>query len=314
MLLKHRQPGIDSSPVTLRPGLEHLEAPSAAVLRWLNANKVDYVLVGPVAHAIRGDRDARGPVAIVPAPYSRNYERLTRALVAERAGLRSDRRLTGSGAAPDVVTVKLTAEKLARGRRWMLRFGGYDLDLEGAGRRAAGSESSDGSAAPAEAAPSSAAVDGAPPPATSGPRYQELLYEAHRFTLADNLSVEVASPEDLEHFSHLRRTGTAPEFKVIRKVAGGSAADPGSGDGESDEGDSPPASPPAVAADGAVVQGQSPAPSPDSASTEAPAAEAPDGDPLAAEALAAEPAAEPGAAPARADGQEPAASSGPTES
>ena len=30
------------------------------------------------------------------------------------------------------------------------------------------------------------------------------------------LSVEVASPEDLEHYSHVRRTGTAPEFRVTR--------------------------------------------------------------------------------------------------
>ena len=136
MLLKHRSPGIDVKSVQPRPGLEHLEHKSIAVLRWLNANHVDYVVVGPVAHAIRGDQVAKGPVAIVPAPYSRNWDRLTRALVAEHAGLRSDRALPGERG--DSVTVKLTPDKLARGRRWMLRFGEFDLDIEGAGARAAG--------------------------------------------------------------------------------------------------------------------------------------------------------------------------------
>ncbi len=199
MLLKHRPPGIDSTSVQLRPGLEHLDHKSIAVLRWLNANKVDYIVVGPVAHAIRGDAAAQGPVAIVPAPYGRNYERLTRALVAEHAGLRSDR---GLGGGSDAVAVKLTADKLARGRRWMLRFGGYDLDLEGAGPRAAGARIT---------APGAADAEGA-----RAPRYQELLYEANRFEIADGLSVEVASLEDLEHFSHVRRTGAAPEFRITR--------------------------------------------------------------------------------------------------
>src|SRR5579875_2841840 len=85
MLLRHRPPGIVSASVNPRPGFEHIEVASLAVLRWLNANRVDYVLVGPVARAIRGEASARGPVAIVPAPYRRNYERLTRALVAQHA-------------------------------------------------------------------------------------------------------------------------------------------------------------------------------------------------------------------------------------
>jgi len=73
MLLKRRPPGIESTPVELKPGLEHLDQKAVAVLRWLNANKVDYVLVGPVAAAVRGDTESSGPVAIVPAPYGRNY-------------------------------------------------------------------------------------------------------------------------------------------------------------------------------------------------------------------------------------------------
>ncbi|MGZ4312654.1 MAG: hypothetical protein ACXVR1_11185 [Solirubrobacteraceae bacterium] len=210
MLLKHRSPGIDAKSVQPRAGLEHLDRKSLAVLRWLNANHVDYVVVGPVAHAIRGDATARGPVAIVPAPYSRNWDRLARALVSEHAGLRSDRGLPGSGERGDAVAVKLTPDKLARGRRWMLRFGEFDLDIEGSGTRAAGARAA-GHGRPAEEG-------------TRAPRYQELLYEANRFEVADGIDVEVASPEDLEHFSHVRRTGTAPEFRITRNAEPAEAA------------------------------------------------------------------------------------------
>jgi hypothetical protein len=210
MLLKHRTPGIDAKSVQPRAGLEHLDRKSLAVLRWLNSNNVDYVVVGPVAHAIRGDTTARGPVAIVPAPYSRNWDRLTRALTTEHAGLRSDRGLPGSSERGDAVAVKLTSDKLARGRRWMLRFGEFDLDIEGAGTHAAGARTA-GHGRPSEEG-------------THGPGYQELLYEAHRFEVSDGVAVEVASPEDLEHFSHVRRTGSAPEFRVTRNGDVGTAA------------------------------------------------------------------------------------------
>lgn len=197
MLLKHRTPEIETAPVHLRQGLEHLDKSWIELLRWLNALKLDYVVVGPVAHAIRGDVSARGPVAVVPAPYGRNFDRLATALIAQHAGLRSDRGATERGA---TVPVKLTAEKLARGRRWMLRFGDYDLDVEGGGPRGAGRAESEETSDDSD----------------HTPRYQELLYEAGRFALAEGLSVEVASPEDLEHFSHVRRTGSAPEFRVTR--------------------------------------------------------------------------------------------------
>ncbi len=208
MLLKHRAPEIDTAPVQPRQGLEHLDKSWIELLRWLNAIKLDYVVVGPVAHAIRGDASARGPVAVVPAPYGRNFERLAGALVAQHAGLRSDRGLPSDNERGAIVPVKLTADKLARGRRWMLRFGAYDLDVEGAGKRAAGRVGS------------GAAADGS----AHAPRYQELLYESGRFHLAEGLSVEVASPEDLEHFSHVRRTGAAPEFRVTRATP--AAAEP----------------------------------------------------------------------------------------
>jgi hypothetical protein len=198
MLLRHRTPEIDTTPATLAPGLEHVDQDWVAVLRWLNANKVDYVLVGPVAHAIRGELTARGPVAIVPAPYIRNYERLAAALVAQDAALRSERGLRG---VDPRVEVKLTAAKLARGRRWLLRFSGFDLDVESSSTR-----------------PS---TDRGPHQDSGGPggdgrRYQELLYESARFQLADGVSAEIAAPEDLELYSHMRRTGVAPEFRITR--------------------------------------------------------------------------------------------------
>jgi len=197
MLLRHRPPGIESRSAELREGLEHLDQSAVAVLRWLAANKVDHVVVGPVARAIRGDHDARGPVAIVPAPYGRNWERLCAALVAGHAGLRTE--TAGPDGSPQVtqMPVKLTAEKLSRGRRWLLRCEGHDLDIEAAGshREDARSGSYD-----------------------IGPRYQELLYESGRFEIVEQLSIEVASPEDLEHYSHVRRTGAAPEFRITRKT------------------------------------------------------------------------------------------------
>ncbi len=190
MLLKHRPPGIDSQPLRPGKGLEHLDHHWIAVLRWLNANQADFVVVGAVAHAIRGDVQAKGPVAIVPAPYGRNFERLSRALVSAHARLRVPAR-AGAAGGPDTAPVKLTAEKLGRGARWMLRFDVYDLDIEGGAARGAARS-------------------------RQAPGYQELLYEAGRFELAPGVSVEVASPEDLEHYDHLRRTGTPPEIRISR--------------------------------------------------------------------------------------------------
>ncbi len=195
MLLKRRPPGISTQAPDVLTGFEHLEPSAIAVVRWLNANKIDYVLVGPVARAIRGEAGPAGPVGIVPAPYGRNWERLCTALIAERAGLRTQSAVRGPGATPVATPVKLTVEKLARGRRWLLRCGSYDLDIEGL------------------PLPEGDSAD------ESTPGYQELLYESGRFTIAEAVSVEVAAPEDLEHYSHVRRTGTAPEFRVMRTSA-----------------------------------------------------------------------------------------------
>jgi hypothetical protein len=177
MLNRHRAPGIQTLPVKSPKGLEHIKPEAFAVLRWLSANRVEHVLVGAIAQAIRGNAQAQGPVAIVPAPYGRNLERLARALWSAHARLRVE-------GESDTAPVKLNAEKLASGERWPLRCGAHDLDIES---RSAGV-----------------------------PRYQELLYEAGRFELETGLAVEVASPEDLEHFDQVRRTGSSPEIKITR--------------------------------------------------------------------------------------------------
>jgi hypothetical protein len=183
MLLRHRAPGIEPGPANPTKGFEHLGEDSIAVLRWLNVNRIDYVLVGAVARAIRGDSAAKGPVSIVPAPYGRNLDRLVRALWSAHARLRLD---DAASAGAETMPVKITSEKLVRGQRWTLRCGDHDLDIEGRG--------------------------------AGVPRYQELLYEAGRFEPAPEVSVEVASPEDTENYEHVRRTGVAPEFRVARNT------------------------------------------------------------------------------------------------
>jgi hypothetical protein len=182
MLLRHRAPGIETQPTSRAAGFRHIDPGHVAVLRWLLGNRVDFVLVGPVARAIRGDTAASGAISLVPAPYGRNLDRLSRALWSAHARLRVDTGDTGVGA--DTVPVKMSAEKLVRPQRWTLRCGVHDLDIEG---RPAGV-----------------------------PRFQELLYEAVKFELAPDVSIEVASPEDIEHYEHVRRTGRSPEIKISR--------------------------------------------------------------------------------------------------
>lgn len=185
MLLKRRTPRIENRPTETREGYEHLDPDAIAVLRWLRANRIEFVLVGPVAAAIRGRADEHGPVAIVPAPYRRNLERLASALDGARACIRLDG--VGIGGETETTPTRLTAEKLARGQLWTLRCGSYDVDIEG---RAPGIAS-----------------------------YQELLYEAGSFEPAAGVRIEVASPEDVEHYAHVRRTGTVPEIRISRTPA-----------------------------------------------------------------------------------------------
>ncbi|MFL5823799.1 MAG: hypothetical protein ACJ764_10195 [Solirubrobacteraceae bacterium] len=190
MLLKRRPPRIDPTrPIEINPGFQHLDRNVMVVLRWLKENKVDFVLVGPVAEAVHTRSGTSRPVAIVPAPYGRNMERLARALNAGEARMRDDDGTPDPHPAP---TGRITEEHLMMEYIWTLWCGPYPIDVVGT------------------AAPTASGAAGA-----SG--YQELLYEAIRFDLSPEITVEVASPEDIEHYSHLRRTGSPPEMTVSRQ-------------------------------------------------------------------------------------------------
>ncbi len=181
MLLRRRAPQIDTRPIRPTQGFEHLATEAIAVIKWLKANQVEFVLVGPVAEAIRGGAGSPGPVAIVPAPYRRNFERLWRALDSAHARPRPD---GGAKEGREIRPAKMTPDACPGGQRWMLGDGPHYLDVEG---RPSGT-----------------------------PGYQELLYEAGRYELATGLSVDVASPEDIEHYAQVRRTGVSPELRVTR--------------------------------------------------------------------------------------------------
>ncbi|MDE3129637.1 MAG: hypothetical protein KGL16_00655 [Acidobacteriota bacterium] len=185
MLLRNRAPSIDATPVTAVQGFEHVAAPSIAVMRWLTTAGVDFVLVGAVARAVRGESAARGPVDIVPAPYGRNLDRLAHALNSVRAQQRAHGELIGAAPVTSPAQpLKFAAEMLVRPERWELSCGQHELDVEGR--------------------------------PTGSPSYQELLYEAVRVEISPEVAVEVAAPEDIEHYDHVRRTGRAPEITVTR--------------------------------------------------------------------------------------------------
>jgi hypothetical protein len=188
MLLRTRAPKIEVASQTPVKGYEHLSEASVSVLGWLKAARVDFVLVGPVARAIRGERAAKGSVAIVPAPYGRNLDRLARALNGAKARPRTGPEVPGvPPAAQSGVRFQIVAEQLLAPERWALCFGELAVDIEG---RPAGS-----------------------------PSYQDLLYESTATEVAPELSVEVAAPEDIEHYDHVRRRGVAPEITVSRLVS-----------------------------------------------------------------------------------------------
>ncbi len=181
MLLRRRPPQIDNRPVRPAQGFEHLAPEAIPVLKWLKANQVEFVLVGPVAQAIRTGAGSPGPVAIVPAPYRRNFERLWRALEGVHARPRPD---GGAKDAREVRPAKMTADTYPGGQRWVLGDGPHHLDVEGR--------------------------------PTGTPGYQELLYEAGRYELTAGLNVDVASVEDIEHYDQVRRTGASPEVRITR--------------------------------------------------------------------------------------------------
>jgi hypothetical protein len=183
MLFRRRPPQIETRPIETAQGFEHLAGEAVAVLKWLRTHQVEFVLVGPVAEAMRGGTAAPGPVAIVPAPYRRNHERLSRALDSANARPRPE---GGARDSREAAAAKAIAEQAGAGagEGWVLGTGAHYLDVEG---RPSGT-----------------------------PGYQELLYESGRFEPAPGLIVDVASPEDIEHYAHVRRTGASPEMRITR--------------------------------------------------------------------------------------------------
>jgi hypothetical protein len=185
MLLRNRVPGIESLPAATTKVRNDVPDSAIDVLRWLSANRVDFVLVGSVARILHGEPSTKGAVAIVPAPYGRNLDRLTRALWSSKArqllpGDPTDGVSTGA-----TIPVKLTPEKLIGPEPLELRCGNHELHIEG---RPVGV-----------------------------PRFQELLYEASRVKLTDDLEIEVAAADDIALYDHIRRTGS-PEITVTRAV------------------------------------------------------------------------------------------------
>lgn len=203
MLLKRRLPQIDTTrPFEPNPGFEHVDPGEIALLRWLEEHKIDYVLVGSAAQAVHTGSVTAGPLAIVPAPYRRNLERLARALTGTEARVRNEWAFP-PGRAQDA-PAQISASDLMRDQVWTLCCGPLPIDVIGT------------------AAPSANGGPGASD-------YQELLYEATRCELTTDVSVEVASPEDIEHYAHLRRTGTAPQITISRREEEQNGQDAGGG-------------------------------------------------------------------------------------
>lgn len=93
-----------------------LDDEALALLRALAAFHVDHVVVGALADAVHG-RPAFGPLAVVPAPYARNYDKLAEALRALGATLPGE-------------THSPPARQL-RGRRLTLDTSEGELDVRG---------------------------------------------------------------------------------------------------------------------------------------------------------------------------------------
>lgn len=214
MLLKRRSPQIDTTrPFEPNPGFEHVDAGEIALLRWLKEHRIDFVLVGSVAQAVHTGSVTAGPLAVVPAPYRRNMERLAQALAGAEARVRNEWALA-PGQAQDA-PAQLTAADLMRDQVWSLCCGPLPIDVIGT----------------------------AAPSAHGGPEasdYQELLYEATRSELTTDLCVEVASPEDIEHYAHLRRTGTAPQITISRREVAENGHSDAGGNGGSQPAEPPP--------------------------------------------------------------------------
>lgn len=157
------------------PGYDHLAPEALSALHWLDEERIDYVVVGALANAIRLRAGAGLPTTIVPAPYGRNLDRVTAALASVKAAIRPVSAAAVGLAGADVVLARrrITADQLLGSERLTLRCDGFDLDIE------------------------------ARPEGT--PSYQDLLFDAGRIEIAAGLSPEVASLEHIKLYLDLRR-------------------------------------------------------------------------------------------------------------
>jgi len=161
------------------PGYEHLSPEALSALQWLGRERIDYVVVGSLANAIRLRAGAGLPATIVPAPYGRNLDRVSAALASVKAGIRPVSAAAVGLAGADVVLARrrITADELLGSERLTLRCSDFDLDIE-------------------------ARPEGVP-------SYQDLLFDASRVEIAAGLSPEVASLEHIKLYLELRRHSAA---------------------------------------------------------------------------------------------------------
>jgi hypothetical protein len=134
-----------------------------ATLQALGTHRVEFVLVGDVAHAIYNHGGFVSGVAIVPGGYGRNVERLYGALESIGAEL-------GIAGRPDPRGLDWRREDLRdiAPCSFMTRYADVDIDFEPAG--------------------------------TNG--YRDLFQDADRFELTAGVRPYVASLEDLERLTH----------------------------------------------------------------------------------------------------------------
>ena len=148
------------------PSPHTLPANALTVLRRLNEQRVEYVLIGELAAALHGCPSGEQTVVIVPARFQRNLDRLARALRSLHARGRGPASASSDGPS-------LTSGGLRSLGHWRLStdFGAVDVDFE--------------------------------PPATAG--HLDLFENARRLALTPEVEVEVAAAGDLVRIAEMRR-------------------------------------------------------------------------------------------------------------
>jgi hypothetical protein len=148
----------------LRMSELELDPTLLATLQTLEAQDVEFVLVGDVARAIYDNGGFVSGVAIVPGAYSRNVDRLANALLELDAEL-------GIAGASDQRPLDLRRADLRELAPCTLRTSGADIDLD------------------------------FEPQGTGG--YRDLFDDAARIRLAPGVNPLVASPEDLARMTRV---------------------------------------------------------------------------------------------------------------